>query len=286
MKPLFQKISILGLGLLGGSIALEIKKRRLADTVLGYNRSAKSRRIALNRKACDQAFADPIKAVADADLVILATPVRNIPTLAKKIAPHLKRGALVTDVGSTKEVLIREVAKALPKNVFFIGGHPIAGTEKTGMESAELGLFQDHWWVLVPGRRGSASNEGVKKLYRLVKALGAKPVTMSPRDHDQILGAISHLPHLLAYSLMHTVTNFQKGRALKFAGRSFRDVTRIAASSPTMWTDICLDNRRALLDWLKKYEKILKSLKKDLASGKGQRLQHFFERAAQARRNI
>ncbi|MCE9625886.1 MAG: prephenate dehydrogenase/arogenate dehydrogenase family protein [Deltaproteobacteria bacterium] len=284
MKAVFKNVAILGLGLIGGSIALELKKRRLAQRVVGYNRSAPSRRAALRLGACDAVFEDSRQAVKDADLVILATPVRSIPELATQIAPYLKVGALVTDVGSTKAALVKAAAKALPKHAVFIGGHPIAGTENTGMASAELDLFQNRWWVLTPPQ--GKKSQALSRLTRWVKDLGAKPVSMSPEAHDRILGAVSHLPHVLAYALIHAVAKDSGGKALKFAGRSFRDVTRIAASSPDMWVDIALDNRGPLLDWLKKYEKVLVGIRRGIAAGDAKKLRTFFAEGAGLRRKL
>ncbi|HKX13129.1 MAG TPA: prephenate dehydrogenase/arogenate dehydrogenase family protein, partial [bacterium] len=243
MKPLFQKIAILGLGLIGGSLALDLKRLGLAKTVVGYNRSAASRRAAQRRQACDEVFADPKKAVAGADLVVLAVPVRTIPTLAKLIAPYLKKGAIVTDVGSTKEALNARVKKVLTKEVSWIGGHPIAGAEKTGMISAEAGLFKDRWWILTPEGKGGAT----AKLRLLLQIIGAKVKVMKAAEHDRVLAAASHLPHLLAFSLVQLAAKPNRRKTLELAGSSFRDATRVAASSPEMWVDICLDNRKALL---------------------------------------
>ncbi len=285
MKRTFPNVAILGLGLIGGSIALDLKRLRLAQRVTGYNRSAAARRLALRRKACDAVFADPIAAVKEADLVVLATPVRHIPALARQIARHLKPGAVVTDVGSTKEQLVRAVNPALRADNPFIGGHPIAGTEHSGMAAALTGLFQGRWWILTPtqdrNHRAAAS-----QLASLWKKLGAKVQTMPPREHDQILGAISHLPHLLAYSLMHAALSYKKGRALRFAGSSFRDVTRITASSAEMWTDISLDNRKTLLAWISTFEKVLKKVKRSLARADVKSLHRFFASAAKARRQL
>lgn len=284
MKPIFQNVAILGLGLMGGSIALDLKKRKLAARVTGYNRSAPSRRSAIKRKACDLVSADPIEAVRDADLVILATPVRSIPSLMKQIAKHLKSGSTVTDVGSTKERIVSEIKKILPKNVSFVGGHPIAGTEKTGMVSAQEGLFEGRWWIFTP--TGVADKKPAAKLRQWAQALGAKPVLMSPKEHDEILAAISHLPHMLAYGLVHAAMGLQKGRALKLSGSSFRDVTRIAASSAQMWTDIGLDNHRAILRMIERHEKILRQLKTLLAQRDAKGLEKFFEAAAKVRRKL
>ncbi|MCC7344682.1 MAG: prephenate dehydrogenase/arogenate dehydrogenase family protein [Deltaproteobacteria bacterium] len=284
MAKLYNNIAILGLGLIGGSIALDLKKRRLAKRVVGYNRSAPSRRAALKRRACDAVISDPVAAVRDADLVVLATPVRHIPELLRKIAPGLKKGAVVTDVGSTKENIVRRAKKLLPKGVIFVGGHPIAGTEKTGMASALEGLFEGRWWVFTPD--SAAGKRAAKRLRRLAKALGAKSLAMSPKEHDEILAAISHLPHMLAYALVHAAMGLQKGKALKLSGSSFRDVTRIAASSAQMWTDIGLDNHRGILRMIDRHEQFLKKLKSLLAKRDAKGLEKFFESAARVRRKL
>lgn len=281
MKALFPKVAILGLGLIGGSLALDLKRLGLAKTVVAYNRSAESRKVALKRRACDAVFADPKEAVQDADLVVLAVPVRTIPALAKLIAPFLKKGAIVTDVGSTKEALQARVKKVLPKGVTWIGGHPIAGTENTGMASALAGLFKDRWWILTP-----ETGQAPAKLARLLKALGAKVKSMSAAEHDRLLAASSHLPHLLAFSLVHLAAQPERRRALELAGSSFRDATRVAASSPEMWVDICLDNRKALLAALSDYEKLLKGLGRELRQGNEKALRKYFSSAAQIRRKL
>jgi cyclohexadieny/prephenate dehydrogenase len=281
MKPIFSNVAILGLGLIGGSLALDLKRLGLAKRVVGYNRSAESRKVALRRKACDEVFDDPKKAVKDADLVVLAVPVRTIPALAKTIAPLLKPGAIVTDVGSTKEALSARVKRALPRSAAWVGGHPIAGTENTGMVSAEAGLFKDRWWILT-----NDGSSATAKLSRLLKAIGAKVNSMSAAEHDRIMAAASHIPHLLAFSLVQLASQPNRRRALEFAGSSFRDATRVAASSPEMWVDICLDNRKAILAALSDYEKLLQGLRRDIQSGGEKSLRRFFESAAKTRRKL
>lgn len=282
MKPIFQKVAILGLGLIGGSLALELKRLGLAKSVVGYNRSPESRRVALKRKACDAVFDDPQEAVKDADLVVLALPVRTIPNVAKIIAPFLKKGAVVTDVGSSKASLNSELRRAVPRHAIWIGGHPIAGTENTGMASAETGLFKGRWWILTPEGKQKAE----PRLVRLLKAIGAKVKSMPAAEHDRVVAAISHLPHMLAFSLVHLASKGKKDRALEFAGSSFRDATRVAASSADMWVDISLDNRPAILAALKDYEKLLKALSRDIQGGREKSLKSFFESAAKIRRKL
>jgi len=216
--------------------------------------------------------------------VFLAVPVRTIPPLAKSIAPYLKKGAIVTDVGSSKASLNAQVKKLLPPDAVWIGGHPIAGTENTGMLSAEAGLFKDRWWILTP--EGKANSRALSKLGLLLKAIGAKWKVMSGAEHDRILAAASHLPHLLAFSLVHLASQPKRRKALELAGSSFRDATRVAASSPEMWVDICLDNRKAILAALTDYEKLLKRLRHDIGGGKENSLRRYFESAAKIRRKL
>ena len=282
MNQPFQQITILGLGLIGGSIALEAKKHKLAKRVVGYNRSLKSRRSALKRKACDAVFGRPEAAVQGSDLVILATPVKTIPKLAKIIAPHLEKGALVTDVGSTKAEVVRQLNKILPAEVNFIGGHPIAGTENSGMDSALLNLFQGRWWIFTPGTK----RNGFNKLRSFARAMGAKVGQMSPREHDATLAAISHLPHMAAYGLVDTVLHFRNGKALQYAAGGFKDYTRIAASSPQMWAEICLDNRSELLKLIGSFERSIGRIKRMVEKQDGSALEKLFETAASNRRKL
>jgi len=240
----------------------------------------------LRRKACDQVFSDPASAVRDADLVILATPVQSIPKLARLIAPHLKKGCLVTDVGSTKEKLVRELRRLLPKDVHFIGGHPIAGTEHSGMAAAQKGLFQDRWWILTPESKGPSERKVLRDLERCLQQLGAKTALMDPKQHDEILAWVSHLPHLLAYSLVDAVQGYQKGRALGFAGSSFLDGTRVAKSSALMWRDIVLDNRETLLKKIADFKKTLSKVEKLLRQKNGSALERFFHASAEIRRGL
>lgn len=285
-KPKFKKITILGLGLIGGSVALDAKRLKLAKDVVGYNRSRRGRQEALKRKAVHSVYEKPEDAVQDADLVILATPVLNIPTIAKKIAPFLKKGALVTDVGSTKEGIVKKLNKIFPKGVNFVGGHPISGTEHSGMEYALKGLFQDRWWIFTPTGKGNASQSGVKKLIQFARALGAKTAVMSPRVHDETLAAISHLPHMAAYALVGSINKVKKGHPLRYTAGGFKDFTRIAASSPNMWTEICLENSQELIKMMKRYQKSLEKIQGLIQRRDTKGLQRYFEAAAAVRRKL
>lgn len=285
-KPLFDTVAILGLGLIGGSLALEIRHRGLARRVVGYNRSEKGRRLAKKRGACHAVSGDPVRAVREADLVILATPVQSTIPLARTIAPHLKPGALVTDVGSTKQHLVKALGRLFPSRVDFLGSHPIAGTERSGMAAAQRDLFSGRWWLLTPEGRNPREKKALARLKRLAAALGAKPATMSPGQHDRSLALISHLPHMAAYALVDTALGVDQGRALKFSAGGFRDYTRIAASSPRMWSEICLENRENILKMITRYEKSLKRIKSLLRRKDTKGLEDFFQKSARVRRKL
>ncbi|MDX1386568.1 MAG: prephenate dehydrogenase/arogenate dehydrogenase family protein [bacterium] len=286
MSPPFHRIAILGLGLMGGCIALESKKRRLARKIVAYNRSASRRQWAKKKGWCQEVYADPRKAVLGADLVVLATPVKKIPRLAETIAGDLQAGALVTDVGSTKGMIVKELDRILPRDVQFVGGHPIAGREKTGIESAIPGLFEDRWWIFTPGPRRPGSGKALTRLRRWAQDMGAKTTTMTPAEHDQCLALISHLPHMVAYALVDSALKVKGGKNLRFAAGGFRDFTRIAGSSPQMWAEICLDNQKFLLQMMERYEKSLGRIRQLIKRGDEKALTQLFAKAAQARKQL
>ena len=224
MKPIFPTVVVIGLGLIGGSIALEIKKKNLSEKIIGVSRSRSNRQIALRRKAVDKTYSQIGCFIQQADLVILATPVGTIPSLLRAIQPFLKPKTLVTDVGSTKEEIVHFASKL--KKICFIGGHPISGTEKSGMKAAELDLFKKKKWILTPTL--SASVRLRAKLCRLIRAFGAQIVMMDPEKHDRIFAVVSHLPNVLAYTLANTIDSLRRPQFLNLAGPSLRDMTRVA----------------------------------------------------------
>ncbi|MBL7685500.1 MAG: prephenate dehydrogenase/arogenate dehydrogenase family protein, partial [Deltaproteobacteria bacterium] len=214
MKAIFSKVAIVGLGLIGGSLALEIKKRKMATQVFGISTSAENREEALRRHAVDEAFAKGGDFLSEVDLVVVATPVGKIVPILQQLKPFLKTDALVTDVGSVKSDIIRKASKI--KGLNFIGGHPIAGTEKSGMKAAQLKLFQKKNWILTPTPK--VNSDLRKKLIRWIEQLGAKVILMDPSEHDRIFAAVSHLPNLLGYSLANTVASFKESKMLGMAG--------------------------------------------------------------------
>ncbi len=279
----FEKIAILGVGLIGGSLAMVCKQKGLAKLIVGYGRRPENLKKAVKLGVIDRFFQDLRETVQGADLIVMATPVGQFEALAREMAPALSKEAIVTDVGSVKGSLVTRLERLLPNGSRFVGAHPIAGKEKTGVEVASATLFVGTQCILTPTERTNPSAlESVKALW---EATGSKLVLMDPVQHDQILAAVSHLPHLVAYALVNTVleTKVQGQEVLPFSAGGFRDFTRIAASSPEMWRDICLLNRDPLLGMIEAYEKTLARLKQLIRQGDGKGLEAEFERAKEAR---
>lgn len=246
---LFNKVAIIGVGLIGGSIGLELKKKRLAAKVIGVCRHRNSLVLAKKRKAIDLGFLEAEKAVRDADLVILATPISKIISIAEEIAPLLKKGAIVTDVGSTKELIAESLQRIFSQKIFFVGAHPLAGLEKRGVKEAKAGLFEDAVCVVTATRK--TQNLALNKICRLWKLLGARVIIMEPRRHDRILANVSHLPHMIASAL---ISNLNK-KEINFGAGGLRDTTRIASSDPSIWQDIFITNRKEILAAADRFKK-------------------------------
>ncbi len=280
MKKNFPNVLIVGLGLIGGSIALELKRKKLAQKVIGISRSFENRREALRLKAVDEAHSEVGSFVNQADLVIIATPVGQIVSLVKKINPYLKKGALITDVGSTKT----QIVQALGGQPGFIGGHPIAGTEHSGMKAAVLNLFQGKKWILTPSSKTPISL--LNSLKKWVKQLGAVPVILTPQAHDSLYAALSHLPNVVSYALANSLLSFKQFPVSKWGGSSVRDMTRLAESPPEMWRDICLSNAPALLKILRVFQKELQVFEKNLRSEDPKKNLDWFARARKFREKL
>lgn len=268
-----KRIAIIGVGLIGGSIGLDIRRKRLAGEVVGVGHRRSSIQKALKLKAIDRGTLDPAKGVAGADIVILATPILPMPELAAKMAPGLKRGCIVTDVGSTKLMITRKIERVLPRGVYFVGGHPMAGSEKRGVDLARRDLFKRSICILT---RTLGTNSGalitVRQLWR---ALGADVVVLSPKVHDRIASEISHLPHMLAFTMMNSV---DKG-SVSFASSSFRDTTRIASSDARIWRDIAVSNKDEIMRSISKFKRHLSSLEGMIKKEKLTALEKIFEQA-------
>ncbi len=252
----FQQVTIIGVGLLGGSLGLILKEQGLAKSVLGIGRRKENLELALQRGAIDAYALTPQEAVSHSDLIILATPVDTYVSHVEQWGKYLAPGTIVSDVGSVKGQLVFDVEVALPDSVFFVGAHPIAGKEKSGVRFAEHHLFKGSRCVVTP--TSSTNPEAQAKVTSLWEATGSEVIVMDPMVHDWVLGAVSHLPHVAAFALMQTLESLQKRtdndtHLLDFSGGGLRDTTRIAASSSEMWRDICLANRSNLVEMVDEF---------------------------------
>jgi len=259
--PLFKQLTLIGVGLIGGSLSAISKKKGLVERVVGYDIVSASLERAVSLGVIDEARERLSHAVEKADLVVLSTPVGNFNSLLKEIAGHLKPGAIVTDVGSIKGDLVAEMEAHLPSTVFFVGGHPIAGREKSGVDAATTNLFYGSRTILTPTR--NTQMDALKKVALLWEGAGATVIQMSPYDHDRVFGAVSHLPHLVAYALMDVMLhpNLVTMDPVRFSAGGLRDFTRIAASSSEMWRDIFLFNKKTMLEMIELYQESLDRIK-------------------------
>jgi prephenate dehydrogenase len=279
----FPRVAVIGVGLIGGSFALALKAARLAGRVAGAGRGAANLKLALEQGVIDEIAADGAAAAADADLVMLAAPVAQFPALFAAIAPALKPGAIVTDAGSTKRDVVAAARAALGGRIAqFVPAHPIAGAERSGAAAASAALFRGRRVVLAPLAENAPA--AVEALEQAWTACGARVGRMTPEDHDAVFAAVSHLPHLLAYALVHEVAGRENSAQLfGYAAGGFRDFTRIASSHPEMWRDICVANRDALGAELERYLAKLEALRPLLARGDGAGLEKLFAEARAAR---
>lgn len=276
---LFQRVAVVGVGLIGASFGLALKQAKACGHVAGIGRTRENLEAALARGAIDSIASD----VSGCDLVLVATPVAQFPRVFGELARTLRPDALVTDGGSTKRDVIEAARRALgPRVAQFVPAHPIAGGEKSGAAAAEAGLFRGRRVILTPLRENTAAS--VERIGGAWSACGAKLSTMEPEEHDRVLSTVSHLPHLLAYALAHEVaTRGNAGRLFEIAGAGFRDFTRLASSSPEMWRDICLNNRDLLLADLARFEGKLAEIRRLLSEGEGAGVERLFEEARAAR---
>ncbi|MBE0501122.1 MAG: prephenate dehydrogenase/arogenate dehydrogenase family protein [Desulfuromonadales bacterium] len=280
---LIPKMCVIGVGLIGGSLALAMKEAGLVGEVVGVGRGAANLKTALRLGIIDSYTTDPSAGVVGADLVFLATPVLALGALVRTIATSLKPGAVVTDGGSVKQAVIDAVEPALPTGVCFVPGHPIAGTENSGAEAAFSTLYRDRRCILTPTEN---TDPGALQLVtRIWEAVGSEVVLMGVEKHDRILAAISHLPHMVAYALVVAGSSYDRyeENVLEYSAGGFKDFTRIASSDPTMWRDIALTNREALVEMITHFELFLTELKTDIQVGDAEKLFNFFLTAKQNR---
>jgi cyclohexadieny/prephenate dehydrogenase len=283
----FGRVAIIGIGLIGSSLAHAMRKKNLAGEIAGYARSETTRIKARELGLVDMVFPTAREAVDGADLVILCSPVGTYAALAEEIGPALKPGAILTDVGSVKGAVVRDVAGHVPPGVHFIPGHPIAGTEQSGPESGFAELFINRWCILTP--LPDSDPNAVEQLAEFWRACGSNVETMTPEHHDLVLAITSHLPHLIAYNIVSTAADLEEvtsSEVIKYSAGGFRDFTRIAASDPTMWRDVFLNNREAVLEMLGRFSEDLSALQRAIRWGDGDTLFSIFSRSRQIRRGI
>lgn len=281
-----RRVAILGLGLIGGSFGMALKRLCGPPHVVGFSRRPQSAPRAIERGACDEAATDPVSAVGGADLVFISTPVGAIGDLARAVGSALEPGAIITDTGSTKAALVKELTGALPPGVVYIGGHPMAGSERTGIEAAQPDLFAGAYYLLTPTAETETASYG--RLHGLLTELGANVVAIDPVVHDDAVAAISHVPHLIAAALVNLATEQAAGNPnlLRMAAGGFKDMTRIAGGSPEMWADICASNAPAIGEMLARFRIHLDQMAGAIAGQKSAQVATELARAAEVRREL
>lgn len=286
MTAIYDRVAFIGLGLIAGSMALAMRRGGLAGEIVGTARSEETRNAALKRGLCDRTVATPEDAVAGADLVVLAVPVGTMGELARRIAPALAPGATVTDVGSVKRAVIDAVLPSIPPGVHFIPGHPLAGTEESGPDAGFAELFDNRFCLLI----GDGANpEAMSRLTSLWEGMGARVNVMDADHHDRVLAVTSHIPHLIAYTMVGVADDLEKvtdSEVIRYSAAGFRDFTRIAASDPTMWRDVFMNNTEATLEILGRFTEELFALQRAIRTGSGDELFEYFTRTRAIRRGI
>ncbi|KEP71603.1 cyclohexadienyl dehydrogenase [Thioclava dalianensis] len=287
MSELYERVALIGMGLIASSMALAIREKGLAHEIVGTARSAETRATALELGLVDEMFETAAEAVAEADLVVLCVPVGAMEAVAKEIGPHLEFGTTVTDVGSVKRAVVDAVAPHMPKGVQFIPGHPVAGTEQSGPRAGFASLFDNRWWLFTPLE--GTDPVALERLKNLVTGFGANADEMAVDHHDLVLSVVSHTPHLIAYTMVGVADHIRRvthEEVIKYSASGFRDFTRIAASDPVMWRDVFLTNKDATLDILGRFTEELLTLQRAIRMGDGDMLHDYFTRTRAIRRGI
>ena len=286
MPVLFNNVTIIGVGLIGGSLARVLKARGLAGSITGAGRSRETLELALRLGVIDYLGQGMKQSVEHADLIVLASPVGSFDAIVKEILPHVKQGAVLTDVGSVKGKLVKRIEDLLPRGVHYVPGHPIAGKEKHGVAEATENLFKNTKCILTP--TSSTDPHALEAVRALWLEAGARVVQMDADAHDHVFAAISHLPHAAAYAMVNTVSEFKAGpdSYITFSGGGFRDFTRIAASSPEMWRDVCLLNSENIIEMIEQYQFALARIKKAIKHRDGEKLEKLFKAASDCRKGL
>ena len=287
MSIMFERVALIGIGLIGGSIARDLAELGLANEIVVSTRSPQTLKRAEELGLGTRYETSAAEAVKDADLVIVSVPVGASGAVAEQIAANLKPGAIVTDVGSTKASVIAQMRPFMPEHVHFIPGHPIAGTEKSGPDAGFAGLFKGRWCILTP--LPDTDEAALERLRLFWEALGSRVDQMDPEHHDKVLAIVSHLPHIIAYNIVGTADDLEtvtESEVIKYSASGFRDFTRLAASDPTMWRDVCLHNKDAILEMLARFSEDLAYLQRAIRWGEGDKLFDLFTRTRAIRRSI
>ncbi len=287
MSPIYDRVALIGLGLIASSMAHAMRRGGLAREIVGTARSAETRAVAEEIGLCDRVVATATEAVEGADLVVLAVPVGAMAGVMAEVGPRLKPGATVTDVGSVKRHVVDAVGPHIPEGVHFIPGHPLAGTEHSGPRSGFASLFENRWCLLIPGE--DTDPDALARLGLFWAAMGANVDTMDADHHDLVLAVTSHAPHLIAYTMVGVADHLRRvtdTEVINYSAAGFRDFTRIAASDPTMWRDVFLTNKEATLEILGRFTEELFALQRAIRLGDGQHLFDYFTRTRAIRRGI
>jgi prephenate dehydrogenase len=277
---MFKKVAIVGVGLIGGSIGLAIRTRRLCPRVIGIGRRQASLDKAVQKSAIDKGTLNMEEGIRDADLIIISTPANQVKEKIAQASRYAKKSSIIIDVNSTKQDIVYDANRFLPKDIYFVGTHPMAGSERSGISSSEAELFNNTICLVTPER--TTNTEALRKIEIFWQGLGAKVVSMSPKAHDAMVSKISHLPHLLAYALCNTVSK----KEIAITGSGFRDTTRIAKSSPEMWEEIFIQNKKSLLRAISLFERNLYLLKADILHSKRSALALRLRRAMKKRQAL
>jgi cyclohexadieny/prephenate dehydrogenase len=286
MTVIYDKITIIGMGLIGASIALAARRGAVAGEITGSDSNPDVESAVTRLHLTDRFEADAAAAVTTADLVIMAVPVGAIGALAGKIIPHMKPGAVLTDTGSTKASVLRDVAPHLRDDIVWLPSHPLAGTEYSGPEAGFASLFDKRYWLILPG---DAASDEVARFDAFISGLGAVTEHMTAEYHDKVLALTSHLPHLIAYTIVGTAVDLEqqlKNDVIRFSASGFRDFTRIAASDPVMWRDVFMNNDAAVLEMLQRFSEDLSYLQRAIRWHEGDKLEALFTRTREIRRSI
>src|SRR5271167_1453244 len=284
---LFDRVALIGIGLIGSSLARALRRDSPGTSIVACARRPETQATVHRLELADETTDDPAVAAADADLVVIATPLSAYAEIGQRIAPALQPGAILTDVGSVKQAVIRDLRPHVPPGVHFVPGHPVAGTEHSGPEAGFAELFHDRWCILTPLPDTDAA--ALARLTALWERAGMKVVTMDADHHDKVLAVTSHLPHVIAYTIVGTATDLEdslKSEVIEFSAGGFRDFTRIAASDPVMWRDVFLANREAVLEMLQRFSEDLTALQRAIRWGEADALEARFARTRAIRRSI